>query len=71
MNKREKVPFANVHEIDLYELLEEEQKKNERLTIRINNDTKEKLQIIAKNENRSMSNLVNAFIEQLVNQYFL
>lgn len=60
----------NNHEINLYELLEEEQKKNERLTIRINNDTKEKLQIIAKNENRSMSNLVNAFIEQLVKQYF-
>ena len=66
MNKREKVPFANVREI-----LEEDYKKNERLTIRINKDTKEKLQIIAKNENRSMSNLVNAFIEQLVKQYFL
>lgn len=60
----------NINEFDLYELLEEEQKKNERLTIRINKDTKEKLQIIAKNENRSMSNLVNSFIEQLVKQYF-
>lgn len=66
MNKREKVPFADIREI-----LEDEYKKNERLTIRINKDTKEKLQIIAKNENRSMSNLVNTFIEQLVKEYFL